>query len=690
MNTRFWLLVLALSFQSVSVFAQAPSGPVQHEEVLVTAKAEKTGVDFKPDVEGAKIYAGKKTSEIRLDEFPPIVNNNYRQALQKTPGLLISEETTPLFSMGYRGLNPDRAQYMQVLKDGIPIVADLFGYPEAYYTPPLELVDHIDFIRGGSALLYGPQPGGAINYVTKDPYEGPFGFETENAFGSHDFYSNYTSLSGTHGPWGHYSYLHHRQSQGFRDFNSQYDVWYGGSKVVIAEDDTAKWTLAFDLYNEEHGEPGGLTRVDFDTNASRTTRMTDHFELNRYYGSVTYNKEVSENTLYDFKLFGGYYERLSWRQRGGGFGTIPTGAAASANDIQNQEFYTGGADFRLKHDYSTWWNTPSTLTAGAFYYHSISPRVEELGGTGDALSGVVQKDSDRTMNYVALFVENLFRFGPLSVVPSARLENIWQSIDENVNVAKTTVPLADESDYDLVPLFGVGADIDVTESVELYGNLSQSYRPKVYADAVPLGTNQVVSGDLDEGEGWQAEAGLRGHWLPAVSWDASVFHMEFDDQTGTVGNTIQNVGDAEYDGVELAVEVDLEGWVRQPVSVFYNVTYLDGEFVKGPTTGNTPQFAPQYLMRGGIEYNWQDRIKVILGGTFVDEHFGDDANLAQRIIPGYQVWDLTAEAKVYNDMVSVFGGINNLFDKHYFARVTGSGIDPADGTNYYGGVKFKW
>jgi Fe(3+) dicitrate transport protein len=38
----------------------------------------------------------------------------------------------------------------------------------------------------------------------------------------------------------------------------------------------------------------------------------------------------------------------------------------------------------------------------------------------------------------------------------------------------------------------------------------------------------------------------------------------------------------------------------------------------------------------------------------------------------------------------VFGGINNLFDESYFARVRSDGIDPADGRNYYAGVKLLW
>lgn len=707
MNRRGVVLGVLLVLLGPSAYsaeeAKKEAAVTKLKEVVVTAPKDTTaGVQFLPEVQGTKVYAGKKTSVIDLEEAPPIVNNNYRQVFEKTPGLLLSEESTPLFSLGYRGLNPDRGQYMQVMKDGVPIVADIIGYPEAYYTPPLQVVDHVDFVRGGSALMYGPQPGGAINFVTKDPYPGvSFRLEEENSAGSHDFYSNYTGLSGTQGAFGYYGYFHHRQSQGFRDFNSQYEVYYGGAKFVIEQDSTAKWIIAFDLYEETHGEPGGLTRFDFDNNPSRSTRLMDHFELNRYAGSVTYEKEISEATYLEWKTFGAYYERLSWRQRGGGFGTVPTGASAATNEIQSQEFYTAGTDLRMRHEYASFITPENTLTGGVFYYHSTSPRVEERGFAPDALEGSVRKDSDRDTDNLAFFLENLFKFGKLSVTPGVRFENIWQSIKENVNLDKTTAPLGDQSDYDFVTLAGVGASYELAPKVDLYANYSESYRPKLYAEGVPLGTNQVINDDLEAGNAWQADAGLRGKPVPYFSWDASVFYMEFDGQIGTVGSTVQNVGDAEYQGVELATELDVVGlWdaVRNSdcakqigsVNVFYNMTLLDAEFIGGPVTGKIPQYAPDFIMRGGVEVNYQDKAKIRLAGTFVDDHFGDDSNSAQRIIPSYKVWDLTGEIKVYKDIVSIFGGINNIFDEHYFSRVTSAGIDPADGRNYYGGVKFVW
>src|SRR5687767_13705358 len=192
--TRTCLLPILLGgCLSLSAQAQDTAAPVMP---TIVVEAESDGLvqgPFLPAVEGTRINSGKKSSLIDLDAFPRITNNNYRQALALTPGLYVSEESTPLVSIGYRGLDPHRVQFTQVLKDGIPIHADQFGYPEAYYTPPLDTVDRIEFTRGGAALQYGPQPGGAVNYVTHRPrLDLPFSAGTTHTFGSDNYYSTFS------------------------------------------------------------------------------------------------------------------------------------------------------------------------------------------------------------------------------------------------------------------------------------------------------------------------------------------------------------------------------------------------------------------------------------------------------------------------------------------------------------------
>ena len=162
-----------------------------------------------PPVEGTRINAGKKTSFVKPAEFPTFAGNDYREVMATTPGILVSEEPqSPIINFGYRGLNSQRSEFMQVLEDGISLKNEQFGFPETHYTPILDAVERIELIRAGAALQYGCQPGGALNFVMKMPrLDAPFHFTTRNVFGSYGYYRNYTEVDGTVGPFGYLSLL---------------------------------------------------------------------------------------------------------------------------------------------------------------------------------------------------------------------------------------------------------------------------------------------------------------------------------------------------------------------------------------------------------------------------------------------------------------------------------------------------
>lgn len=726
------LLCFALFFILAAVASAQDAVTASIPEVRVVGEAESDETiqaPYLPPVQGTRIYSGKKTSVIDLDEFPRITNNNYRQALAKTPGLYLSEETTPLLSIGYRGLDPGRVQFTQVLKDGIPIHADQFGYPEAYYTPPLDTVDRLEFLRGGAALLYGPQPGGALNFITHLPRtDRPFSFGTTNTFGSDNYYANFTYVDGTSGRLGYYGYYNHRESEGFREANSGFMLDAAHLKLVLDANTSSRWILTLEAYEEEHGEPGGLTlvsgpgAVNYNTNRDGTSRFNDVFELERSFASLAWEKDFSEATRLIVTGWGGYYSRFSSRQRGGGFGTLPTGPQADSTTVEHQKFYTAGLEARLRHDYELW-GGKHTIAGGFQAYHTDSPREDRRGMTVTDHGGMLRNDSDRSIFYLPLFLENRFHFGRLSIVPGIRIENIWQGVKENLNLDKTAAgtPLADGDNHELVPLFGLGLAYEVAHKTELYGNVSQSYRPKIFTQAVPTGGTADVPEDLEESKAVQYELGFRGTPRDWVTWDVSAFLLDFDDQIGTIAlpggrSTLANVGGARHYGVELAAELDLIGLFdsgsltprpaltkesepapRQKslgervgsLSLYANATILDAEFVSGPLKGKTPRFAPDHLVRAGVIYRLRERCKLAFLGTFAGESFADDANTQERFIPAYTVWDLTAEVKIYKE-ISINAGINNLFDEDYYARIANTGIDPAAGRNYYGGFSVKF
>lgn len=186
-----------------------------------------------------------------------------------------------------------------------------------------------------------------------------------------------------------------------------------------------------------------------------------------------------------------------------------------------------------------------------------------------------------------------------------------------------------------------------------------------------------------------------------MSWDASAFQLDFDDQVGGVslGNgvtSVQNVGKARHKGVEAAFQVDVLGASdvlrgepnlkrRNSLSVYGNALLLDARFVGGLQKGKTPQHAPEFTVRTGTIYSQKNRMKLGLMATFIGEQFADDNNTANFHIPGYSVWDATFETQI-TEKFSLQGGINNLFDREYYSRIRAEGIDPAYKRNQYLGV----
>ena len=699
-----------------------------------------------PPVEGTRINVGKKTSFVKPSEFPTLAGNDYREVMATTPGILVSEEPqSPIINFGYRGLNSQRSEFMQVLEDGISLKNEQFGFPETHYTPILDAVERIELIRAGAALQYGPQPGGALNFVMKMPRaDAPFHFTTRNVFGSYGYYRNFTEVDGMVGPFGYYLYYDHRQQDGFREANSDYHLNNGSSRLVLDVTKDSQLVLTLSFYNEEHGEPGGMRRreeenppnsVFVEDGFTQTSRFFDRFQLERYWAMLEYEKFFSERTQLEIKAFGGYLSRWSKRQRGGGFGTLPSGDAASTNSIQDREVWTEGIDARLRHDYDLFKNV-STIAGGVYFYHALQDRTDQRGETPDAESGILRNLNTGETWDGAIFAENRFHFGWLSIVPGMRLEFLNQSVDEEFNFAKSHAdppePLASQSDFNFVPLFGLGLGYVLVEGqpilapasvagekgaetknppapvvtgfgpprVELYGTVSQAYRPITYGELVPTGASSVVNGNLKEGNALQFEYGVRGKPFPYLNFDVGGFYFTFIDQIGEVilpngFTSTENVGDSRYIGFEASTELDIlsliNGGAPSPygnLTLYGNVTLLDAEFTSGPNDGLVPAYAPEYQVKTGLIYSYKNTFKLAMLGTLVDDEFGDDGDSFEGFIPAYNVWDLTAEFRFWKGRAGVFAGIRNLFDESYWGEVREEGIMPALPRNYYGGFEF--
>lgn len=691
------------------------------ETLVITAETEAKPViqgPFLPDVLDGKIFAGKKSSVIDFDALPQVQTDNYRQAFSKTPGLLTSElSNNSLLSLGSRGIgDPHESQDIMVLKDGIPFVMDMFGYSTVYYAPPLESMDRMEFVRGGSSLLYGPQPAGSLNYISHRPnLDKEFEFSTQNLVGSNDFYSNYTSMDGTIGRLSYLINYNHRSGDSFRDRNSDYELNGGTIMLGLDLNSNTRWLLTLDLYKSNAGEPGGLNfltggnNLNYNQNREQTQTRFDRLLVERQFASLALEHDFSEATQMVWKVFGGYSNRTSQRQRGTGFGTAPSGLNANLSTISEHRYYTLGTDLRFSHAWMTGGNEHH-LTAGMTSTYTYAPIENALGFTPNATSGALYNDITRRSAYISFFAENQFKFGRFSIIPAVRFENVWQTIDDSLRLdSGTLAPLEERyrEDAQHVPLGALGLSYELTDTSNLYFNLAQGYKPPAYADTLPI-NNNVANTDLNPGHTLTYELGYRGQPSPFLNWDVSGFFIDYQDRFGTTTaggvTTVENVGHSQNWGIDVAAELDLiaaaakvtggdpESATKRFGNLAFHVAYewLNAEFVDGPLAGKEPQYAPENMLRFGLTYRWRDRFKISLLQTYVGQHFGDDTNSANFNIPAYNVTDLIAEAKVWKENVTLLAGINNLFDQDYYSRVRGGGVDPAYGRNFYVGVRFNY
>jgi len=683
------------------------------EEIRVKAvKEEATGLtsSFLSDTVGAKIYAGKKTTVTPLQRLPHIQNNNYRQAFAQLPGLLVSEmNNRGHVNVNFRGIgDPHESQDLLTLKDGIPIGFDRLGYSTTYYNPPLEAVERVELIRGGSALLYGPQPGPVLNYVTYDPpADRTLSAGTQHILGSFGTYSTFNRIGGTVADrLGYLGYLYHSHSNGQRA-NEGFDITSGSVKAVLHQTPEGRFTWNLDVYESDNGEPGRLSLAQWQTNRRQTLRPGDRLFIKRYASSLSYERDLSQRTLMTLTAYGNYFDRFSRRR---------TSNTSTQNNLDRREANAGGAEGRVRHRYDAFGGA-HTLTAGSTLYVADLPRTQDRSSSGTYPTDLGNPifDFDYRTVYGALFGENRFRFGKLLIIPAFRLELLNQRVKENFNAGKTSA-LHNINEFSAVPLVGIGAQYDLPRNSRVFLNISQGYKPSQFDDLAPTGNNTLPATDLDEGKTWTYEAGFRGTPFPWLYYDASAFLTDYENFFGTVtaGSNTQrrNVGRALYRGLDLGGEIDLIGLVDflgghahqekssglgarwGSFSLYGNVSLLSARFTDGPQRKKEPAYAPSYLVKSGVIWRWLDRGKIALLGTLVEDHYWADDNGAGSTgltaIPAYAVWDLTGEFFLCKDAVKLFFGINNLTDEAYFSRVRSDGIEPALERNYYGGVSIQF
>ena len=168
------------------------------KDVKVAGSKGVRGNEHLAEVDGYTINATKKNEVIKLDNINAnLAMNNSRQIFSRTPGISVWENDGSGVQLGVasRGLSPNRSWEFNTRMNGYDITPDPMGYPEAYYTPPMEVVDRIEIVRGASSLQYGSQFGGLMNFVLRKPdISTRFTVESQNTTDSNGLFITYNYI----------------------------------------------------------------------------------------------------------------------------------------------------------------------------------------------------------------------------------------------------------------------------------------------------------------------------------------------------------------------------------------------------------------------------------------------------------------------------------------------------------------
>ena len=695
-------------------------------DVTVVGKNSKSDYQQMPEIVGTNIYAGKKNALIVLDNVQGnVVTNNMRQVLAKVPGIHIWESDPSGIQIGIaaRGLSPNRSWEFNVRQNGYDIAADPFGYPEAYYNPQLQAVQRIEIVRGQGSLQYGPQFGGLVNYILRNGSEinKPFEFETQQTVGSNGLFNSYNAIGGKKGKIHYYTFFDHRNGDGWRQ-NSRYytNAGYG----TVTYNFTTKFSLTAEVMRSHirSQQPGGLTDAQIQQDAQQSFRSRNWFDITWTTPALIANYQINEKTRWNTKLFG----TIGNRNSVGFLQSITTKDSINAttlnynNRVVNLDQYRNyGLESRILTEYHLG-KILNTFSGGIRLYTGTTTRqADGKGTTGTgydvSITGNYPRDIEFDSKNAAAFAENIFRItDKLLIIPGVRYE--WLEGSSSGRNGYTSggaeIILQNITRSRSFLLAGVGTEYHITKATEIYGNISQAYRPIQFANLQAPPTTDVVDPDLKDAKGYNIDLGYRGKVKNFLQFDVSGFYLQYNNRVGTITPTgatyrlITNVGASTSKGFEGYIEFNPVRALTQSnhtdVIVFGSYGYTNakysGDHKDANTKGKKVENAPTNIFRGGITGGYKGFLLTAqvssVGETYSDANntVAASANGNTGLIPSYTVTDLTATYK-FNKGLNFKAGINNLFDERYFTRRAGGypgpGALPADGRTFFISVGAK-
>jgi Fe(3+) dicitrate transport protein len=727
-------LTCSIAILNAQTNYQKPLDTIKLQEI--TLEHKKNTPERMPEIKENVLFSGKKNEVLQLSNINGnFTTNNAREIFARIPGVTIweNEGSGIQINVAVRGLSPNRSWELNTRQNGYDISSDVFGYPEAYYNPPLEAVETIALVRGGSSLQFGPQFGGMLNYVLKRETKKKFSFETQNTVGSYGLMSAYNAIGGNYEKFSYYVYNHSRSADGWRE-NSEYTVRNTHAFVAYRFTENTKLSAEYTNMDYKMQQAGGLTDEQFKNDSQQSARERNWFGTPWNVFSLNFDTNISDNFTSNTKLFGLIGERNSV-----GFTATPNIEDAinpSTNNFANRrvdrDYYKNyGLENRNIYKYKLG-KIDNNLAFGVRLYKANTQRLQDGKGTTGSdfdlsIDGRFTRDLDFTTENVALFAENQFKVTEkFSVTPGVRYEYIKNTGEGRFGVnSGNDIAFPDKTVSRSQPLFGLGLEYKFG-TTNIYANITQAFRPVLFSDFTPPAVTDVIDPNLKDASGFNADIGYRGNYKNYLNFDFSLFYLSYTNRIGGIRQFVNNdptqgtflyrtnLGETVNKGIEGFFNLNITRLfeIEKPygnLDFFSSVSFIDSrytDFEVSSATGTAPNVvitetnlsgkrvenAPRYIHNFGLSWsnnNFSATMQYRLSGRiFTDANNTEtaSANGITGLLDEYRVLDLSTEykfLKIYN----IRAGVNNLKDESYATRRSGGypgpGILPGEGRTFY-------
>ncbi len=676
-------------------------------------------------VEGTGIYSGKKSEVVLLDKITAnLATDKSRQIYSKIAGVHVweSDGAGIQLDIGSRGLNPKRTSNFNTRQNGYDISADAIGYPETYYSPPPEALKQIEVIRGSASLQYGPQFGGMINFMFKDPPSDKlFQINTRQTIGSYGLFNSYNSISGSSQDedFKYFTFYKFKRGNGWRP-NSNFRSHNGFGLFEYHLNKDLSLTLELTKMNSLAQQPGGLTDQMFEEDPSKSIRDRNWFRVDWNMASLKLDYKINSRLKLNSRSFG----LLGSRYALGFLGRINRSDHGEERKLMKDHYKNFGNETRLIYNYRIN-NLENAFLIGGRYYRGLTDRKQGFG-TDDKdpdfqfvkPNALEHSDYQFPSNNIAAFAENKLSITKaFSITPGVRFEHIKTTAngsfkkivkDRAGNILLEKKIHEERNRTRNFFLFGLGLSYKPEKYLEFYGNLSENYRAISFNDMRITNPNLRVDKQLKDESGFTGDLGVRGRIANTLNYDISVFGLSYQNKIGSVlkvDTTLYrpyryrtNVADALHYGIEGYIEAGLlklfgKSGENKKLSLFTNFSLLNATYVNSQEPGiegNKVEYAPPFQIKTGLNFK-KGPFRASYQFSYTEDHYSDATNAEktpsaiQGIIPSYYVMDFSL-AYQYR-FLTFEGGINNITDHQYFTRratgYPGPGIIPAKGRSFY-------